>query len=134
VIGLGPSIFYGTQLAACVLVFRASKAKAKKNQILFIDASEEIRVGRAQNFMEPEHVDKIFKWYDSFKDVEGKVKLAFKELIAQNDFNLNIPLYVEKVIEDKLPSVENALNDLKQAWSASVNAEEKFKRILKQFI
>lgn len=134
VIGLGPSIFYGTQLAACVLVFRSSKAKAKKSQILFIDASEEIRVGRAQNFLDAEHVDKIFKWYSNFKDVEGKVKLASKELIAHNDFNLNIPLYVEKVIEDKLPSLEEALNDLKQAWSASVNAEEKFKGILKQFI
>ncbi|MEJ1242175.1 class I SAM-dependent DNA methyltransferase [Chryseolinea sp. T2] len=134
VIGLGPSIFYGTQLAACVLVFRASKAKTTKDQILFIDASDEIRIGRAQNFLEPEHVNRIFKWYSNFKDVGGKVKLASRAIIEQNDFNLNIPLYVEKVIDDKLPSVEEALNDLKQAWNKSVEAEDKFKKILANFL
>ncbi len=54
--------------------------------------------------------------------------------IAENDFNLNIPLYVEKVIEDNLPSVEVALADLKTAWSESLKAEEKFKSILRNYI
>lgn len=49
--------------------------------------------------------------------------------IAKNDYNLNIPLYVEKVIEDNLPSVEVALADLKHAWDESLKAEEKFKYI-----
>lgn len=54
--------------------------------------------------------------------------------IEENDFNLNIPLYVEKIIEDNLPSVEKALSDLKTAWKESQKAEEKFKTILKDFI
>ena len=57
-----------------------------------------------------------------------------KSDLEENDFNLNIPLYVEKIIEDNLPSVEEAMADLKKAWKESLEAEEKFKKILKEFI
>jgi type I restriction enzyme M protein len=134
VIGLGSNIFYGTQLAACVLVFKQNKATQKKKKVLFIDASEEIRTGRAQNFLEPQHVQKIYDWYTSYKDVENYVKVASMEDVIENDYNLNIPLYVEKIIEDNLPSVEEALADLKTAWGESLKAEKKFKNILKTFM
>lgn len=133
VIGLGPNIFYGTQLAACVMVFKQDKEADKKGKVLFIDASEQLRVGRAQNFLEPEHVKQIFEWYKAFADVENYVKVASLEELKENDFNLNIPLYVEKIIEDNLPSVEEALADLKKAWEASLQAEERFKSILRKF-
>jgi type I restriction enzyme M protein len=134
VIGLGPNIFYGTQLAASVLIFRSSKLNDRKNKVIFIDASEQIRVGRAQNFLEPEHVNQIYQWYKDGVDVENYVKVASINNIKDNDFNLNIPLYVEKIIEDNLPSVEEALTDLKKAWAESQKAEEKFRNILSKFI
>ncbi|NOU14557.1 MAG: SAM-dependent DNA methyltransferase [Methylococcaceae bacterium] len=134
VIGLGPNIFYGTQLAACVMVFQQNKAHKKKRKILFIDASEQIRVGRAQNFLEPAHVQQIYSWYQAYNDVENYVKVASLDDLKENDYNLNIPLYVEKIIEDNLPSVEEALSDLKAAWQASLQAEERFKTILNGFI
>ncbi len=134
VIGLGPNIFYGTQLAACVMVFRQNKEEGKKGKVLFIDASDQIRVGRAQNYLEPEHVNQIFNWYKSNENVNNHVKVASLEDLKENDYNLNIPLYVEKVIENNLPSVEEALSDLKIAWNECVKAEEKFKTILKDFI
>ena len=134
VIGLGPNIFYGTQLAACVMVFKQNKDNNKKNKVLFIDGSDQVRVGRAQNYLEPEHITQLFTWYQENKDVENYVKVASMDDIKENDFNLNIPLYVEKIIEDNLPSVEEAFSDLKTAWSESQKAEEKFKKILKEFI
>ena len=134
VIGLGSNIFYGTQLAACVMVFKQKKAKKKKNKVLFIDASDQVRVGRAQNYLEPSHVKQIFDWFKDFKDVENYVKVASKADLEENDYNLNIPLYVEKIIEDNLPSVEEALADLKVAWEESQKAEKKFKKILKEFL
>lgn len=133
VIGLGPNVFYGTQLAACVMVFKKDKPIEKKQKILFIDASDQIKKGRAQNFLEPEHVKQIHEWYEGYADVENYVKVASFEDLEENDFNLNIPLYVEKIIEDNLPSVEEALADLKAAWQASQEAEEKFKTVLKEF-
>jgi type I restriction enzyme M protein len=134
VIGLGPNIFYGTQLAACVMVFKQNKEPHKKDKVLFIDASEQVRVGRAQNYLEKEHVNQIFYWYNAFEEVENYTKVATQKDLAENDYNLNIPLYVEKIIEDNLPSVEVALADLKTAWEASQEAEENFKTILKEFI
>ncbi len=134
VIGLGPNVFYGTQLAACVMVFKHEKEEQKKGNVLFIDASEQIRVGRAQNHLEPENVQQIHNWYQDYQDVENHVKVASMEDLEENDFNLNIPLYVEKIIEDNLPSVEEAMTDLKEAWQASLEAEEKFKKVLAGFI
>ncbi len=134
VIGLGPNIFYGTQLAACVMVFKQLKEDNKKDKILFIDAADQVRVGRAQNFLEDTHVTQIHTWYSDYQDVENHVKVATIEDVIENDFNLNIPLYVEKIIEDNLPSVEEALKDLKTAWEESQKAEERFKNILKEFI
>ncbi len=133
VIGLGPNIFYGTQLAACVMVFRAEKPDAHRNKVLFIDASEQIRTGRAQNFLEPEHVERIYQWYADYKNVENHVKVASMEEIVENDHNLNIPLYVEKIIEDDLPTVEEALADLKEAWSEAQKAEVHLKAKLEEF-
>jgi len=133
VIGLGPNVFYGTQLAACVMVFKQNKAEEKKQKILFIDASDQVRVGRAQNYLEPEHVNQIFKWYQDFQDVENYAKVATHDDLTENDFNLNIPLYVEKIIEDNLPSVDEVLADLKLAWQDSLEAEKAFKTILKEF-
>lgn len=134
VIGLGPNIFYGTQLAACVMVFKQLKEEEKRDKVLFIDASEQVRVGRAQNFLEKGHVSQIYDWFQGYQDVENYVKVASLEDIQENDFNLNIPLYVEKIIEDNLPSVEEALADLKTAWESSLEAEEKFKKVLGKFI
>jgi type I restriction enzyme M protein len=134
VIGLGLNIFYGTQLAACVMVFKQNKSTKKKGKVLFIDGSNQIRVGRAQNFLEPENVKQIIDWFNGYVDVENYVKVATIDEIKENDYNLNIPLYIEKIIEDNLPSVEEALSDLKTAWDASLAAEEKFKKILKEFI
>ena len=134
VIGLGPNIFYGTQLAACVMVFKQNKDAGKKDKVLFIDASDQVRVGRSQNYLEPEHISQIFDWFKRYEDVENFVKVASNQDLKENDYNLNIPLYVEKIIEDDLPSVEDAYSDLKHAWNESLKAEEKFKTILKEFI
>lgn len=133
VIGLGSNIFYGTQLAACIMVFRNNKEKNRKGKVLFIDAANQIRTGRAQNFLEPDHVERIFEWYSGFRDVENQVKIVTLKEIQDNDYNLNIPLYVEKIIEDNLPTVEQALAEVKIAWAETQKAEEIFKSKLKEF-
>jgi type I restriction enzyme M protein len=133
VIGLGSNIFYGAAISACILVFRALKKKDKKGKVLFIDASNQVRVGRAQNYLETEHIERIYKWYRDYKDVQDHAKVAELEQIETNDFNLNIPLYVEKKIEDNLPSVKEALKSLKDAFNDAVKAEDKMKEKLKEF-
>jgi type I restriction enzyme M protein len=95
VIGLGANLFYGTGLAACILIFRQRKAKDRKNKVLIVDASKEFKTGRAQNELLPEHVERIFQWYRKYQNVTGIARVVTLDEIAANDHNLNIPRYVE---------------------------------------
>lgn len=132
VIGLGPNLFYGTGLAACVLVFRQRKSDDRKKKVLIIDASKEYRTGRAQNELLPEHVDRIYGRYRDFADVEGVARVVTFEEIALNDYNLNIPRYVEPKIEEEVPTVEEALQQLRESAEAAFAAEERLIGILKR--
>ena len=84
--------------------------------------------------MEPHHVEKIHNWLRAFEDVLNYVKVATIKELHENDCNLNIPLYVEKIIEGNLPSVDEAMGDLKNAWQSSLEAEERFKTVLQKFL
>jgi type I restriction enzyme M protein len=132
VIGLGPNLFYGTSLAACILVFHQRKTKDRKNRILILDASKEFKSGRAQNELLPEHVDRIYGWYRDFKDVEGIARVVTLEEIAANDFNLNIPRYIEPINDQEVLTVAEAMNRLQEKVKAAFAAEEKLVAILKK--
>jgi len=133
VIGLGPNIFYGTGLAACVLVFKANKPNKKEGKVLFIDASDQVRVGRAQNYLEDKHADQIYKWYVDYSDVENYVRVVSLKEIEANDGTLNIPLYIEKKVEDNLPTLKVATEQLKSSIDEMWEAEDKLKKLLKEF-
>jgi type I restriction enzyme M protein len=132
VIGLGQNLFYGTGLAACVLVFRQSKPKEHRNKLLFIDASKELKVGRAQNELLPEHIERIHQLYVDFQDAEGVARVVPIEEIRENDYNLNIARYVEPVVEEETITVEQAMNNLKESLAAAYAAEDRLKQLLAQ--
>ena len=132
VIGLGPNLFYGTGLAACILVFRQKKSKDRKNKLLIVDASKEFRTGRAQNELLPEHVERIYGWVREFKDVEGIARVVTLEEISGNDYNLNIPRYVEPVAKQDVPTVEEAMQKLRESAETAFAAEDKLIALLKR--
>ena len=132
VIGLGPNLFYGTGLAACILVFRQRKQKDRKNKVLVIDASKEFKTGRAQNELLPEHVERIHGWVRDYTDVEGIARVVSLEEITSNDHNLNIPRYVEPKVEQEVLTVEEAMKQLRGSAEAVFAAEERLVEILKR--
>ena len=132
VIGLGPNLFYGTSLAACILVFRQRKAKERKNRVLILDASKEFKTCRAYNELLPEHVNRIHGWYRDFQDVDGVARVVTLDEIAANDNNLNIPRYVEPKVEHETPTVEEAMRKLKACTEAAFVAEDRLVTILKR--
>ena len=101
--------------------------------MLFIDAADQVRTGRAQNFLEPEHIQTIYGWYKEYKDIKDHVKVVSIDDIKANDYNLNIPLYVEKEIVDNLPGMEQAMADLKVSAQKAWEAEDRLKELLKGF-
>ncbi len=130
VIGLGQNIFYGTGLAPCLMVIRDSKPKAHRQKVLFIDASKEFKSGRAQNELLPEHVGNIHRWYQNYRDVEGVCRVVSLDEIRENDFNLNIPRYVEPVLEEESMTVDAAIANLKSSLEAAYAAEDRLKSLL----
>jgi len=132
VIGLGPNLFYGTGLAACILVFRQKKTKARKNKVLIVDASKEFKSGRAQNELLPEHVARIHGWVRDYADVEGIARVVPIDEIASNDHNLNIPRYVEPKIDQEVLTVKDAMKRLRESANAAFAAEERLISILKR--
>ena len=98
VIGLPPNLFYGTGIPACILVMRGSKdAKpaTRKNQVLFINADAEYYAGRAQNYLRPEHIEKITWVFENFKALPGYSAVVTKQELADNDYNCNIRRYAD---------------------------------------
>lgn len=93
VIGLPANLFYGTSIPACILVFK--KCRTVEENILFIDASREFKKIKNQNQLTLENIDKIIDTYAKRKEVEKYSHTATMEEIIENDFNLNIPRYVD---------------------------------------
>jgi type I restriction enzyme M protein len=132
VIGLGPNLFYGTGLAACVMIFRSRKPKDHRQRVLFIDGSNQFKKGRTQNELLPQHGDQINAWYRGYKDVPGAARIVSLDDIRANDFNLNIPRYVEPVVAEETMTVEQAITNLKSSLKAAYAAEDRLGELLKK--
>jgi len=97
VIGLPEKLFFGTGIPAAILVLRKKKTD---NRVLFIDASREYIEGTNQNRLGDEQIDKIFTTFDNRQSVDKYAHLASLEEVRENDFNLNIPRYVDTFEEE----------------------------------
>ena len=124
VIGLAPNLFYGTGLAACVMVLRQRKAPERSGKVLVVDASTLFKRGRNQNTLEDEHRARIEELYRAFADEDGMAHVADLDEIANNDFDLNISRYVAPVDEEELPTLAEATAHLKTALDEAYAAED----------
>ena len=98
VIGLPEKLFFGTGIPAAILIFKKQKTDDK---VLFIDASREFETGKNQNQLTPENIQKIINTYKARETTDKYSYLANSEEIAENDFNLNIPRYVDTFEEEE---------------------------------
>lgn len=130
VIGLAPNLFYGTGLAACILVLRQRKAPARAGKVLIADASALYRKGRAQNFLDLEHAATILGWVQGFSHVEDRAQVVTLQEIAAEDWTLNISRYVLPPLGAAIPPLDVAVVDFKAALVQVREAEEKLREIL----
>lgn len=120
VIGLPANIFYGTSIPTCILVL--NKCRKQNDSVLFIDASQGFDKVGNQNVLKDKHIDKIVNTYRNRETIEKYSYVATLEEIAENDYNLNIPRYVDTFEEEEpidLNEVTTALQaiekDIKEA-------------------
>jgi type I restriction enzyme M protein len=130
VIGLGPNLFYGAGIAACIVVCRQKKSENRQGKILLIDGSELFQRGRNQNSLEPEHVNALYEAYKGFSDVDGLSKVVTIDEVHEQDSNLNIAAYVSKIDEKIIPRVEEATKALEEALNKAWQAEDRLNKLL----
>ncbi len=124
VIGLPANLFYNTSIPTCIIVLKKHR---DGRDVLFIDASRKFEKGKKQNAMTDEHIDSVIELYNRRETVEKESFLAEFEDIEKNDFNLNIPRYVDNFEKEEEIDLNALLNDMKQT-------EEEINRIQGEFV
>ena len=98
VIGLPEKLFYGTGIPAAILIFKKQKSD---NKVLFVDASKAFKSGKNQNQLSQANIDKIVETYKQRQSIDKYAYLASLDDIKGNDYNLNIPRYVDTFEEEE---------------------------------
>lgn len=130
VIGLGPNLFYGTGLAACILVVRQRKAPERLQKVLLVDGSDLYRKGRNQNTLEPEHVAELLAAFDRFVDADGRSSVVTLDEIREQSGNLNLAGYVSQPDDTEIPTVAEATMALEAALRKVWDAEHELNELL----
>ncbi|OPY55823.1 MAG: putative type I restriction enzymeP M protein [Pelotomaculum sp. PtaU1.Bin035] len=136
VIGLPANLFYGTSIPACILVFKKNR---NRDDVLFIDASAKDENGRLrfkkdknQNKLETKHIEDIINTYKSRVDVKRFAHVAGVYEIRANEYNLNIPRYVDTFEEEVLVDIEEVKNNIANIQKDLAEVEAQMARYLKE--
>lgn len=129
VIGLPPNLFYGTGIPAAILLFNKGK---KTKDVLFIDASKEFESGKRQNKLRETHIKKVVDAYTKFKDSPKYAHRATFKEIEGNDFNLNIPRYVDTFEEAEKINIKAVQKEIEQLEIDLAKVKGEIKTYLKE--
>ena len=114
VIALPPKLFYGTGIPGCVLILNKKKPEKRKNKIILIYAAKEFEEGKVRNKLREEDIKKISTVFKKYEDVEGYCHIADFEELKENEFNLNVPRYVDISITEDEIDIQNTIDELKK--------------------
>lgn len=129
VIGLPANLFYNTSIPTCIVVLKKHR---DGRDVLFIDASKKFDKGKKQNSMTDEHIEEVINLCNNRETVEKEAYLASFEDIEKNDFNLNIPRYVDNFEKEEEIDINALLDEMKQTDEEIVQTETEFVSLLKE--
>ena len=131
VIGLPANLFYGTSIPACILVFKKNR---KRSDVLFIDASGDgnFEKGKNQNILRDEDIKKIIDAYKAYENVDKYAYKASREEIRENEYNLNIPRYVDTFEEEELIDIDEVRANIASIEEELKVVQEQMDRYLKE--
>lgn len=97
VIGLGPNLFYNSPMEACLLITKTNKSAERRRKVLVINAVKEVKQEKNIAFLEPKHIQRIYRSYLNFENEDGFSKVVDTETVLANKASLNIAQYVSNV-------------------------------------
>lgn len=130
IIGLPANLFFGTSIPTCILVFK--KCRESEENVLFIDASQSFEKGKNQNHLSDEDVNKIVETYRNREEIEKYSHLASLDEIKENDYNLNIPRYVDTFEEEEPVDLEAVQQEISKLDEEIANIEKEINGYLKE--
>ena len=131
VIGLPANCFQGTSIPVACLVFKKER-NGNSDDICFIDASKEFVAGKAMNYITDEHIDKIVKTYEERNEEEKYCHIAKMDEIIENDYNLNIPRYVDTFEEEEAVDLQETFKKLDETQTKITDAKSEANKFLEE--
>ena len=132
VIALPANLFFGTGIPACVLVLNNNKPVKRKNHILFIYAAKDYLDLKKRDVLRDEDIEKIISAYGRFKDIDKYCHVADLEEIQENEFNLNVPRYVDISEPEEEIDVQEAYDELKKSYIEQEKLKKQIEADLKE--
>jgi type I restriction enzyme M protein len=132
VIGLPPNLFYGTGIPAAVLIFNKAKRSERRGLVMFIHAAEGFEAGTNQNLLRETDIRAIVNAFDGWADIERYCRVVRVEEIRENDYNLNIPRYVDTVEPEEQVDLAAAIAAYQEAVQAREAAEARLNEHLRR--
>ncbi len=129
VIGLPANMFYNTSIPTCIIVLKKHR---EGRDVLFIDASSQFVKEKKQNVMQEEHIDHVLELYKNRKTVDKEAYLASYEDIKNNDFNLNIPRYVDSTEEEPEVDIKDLTRRMKETERELAESNQSLLEMLKE--
>lgn len=129
VVGLPTNLFFGTGIPAAILIFNKAR---KTKDVLFIDASKEYREGKKQNTLRTQDIEKVVSAYRKFDTIAKYAYRASFEEIQENDFNLNIPRYVDTFEEEEAVDIKKTQKEIEKLEEELVGVRKEMNKYLKE--
>ena len=114
IVALPPKLFYGTGIPGCVLILNRNKPENRKNKIIFIYAAKDYEEGKVRNKLRDSDIEKIVSAFKNYKDVDRYCHIAEFEELKENEFNLNVPRYVDISEPEEEIDIQATIDDLKK--------------------
>jgi type I restriction enzyme M protein len=132
VIGLPANLFYGAGIPACLFILNKKKPAQRKGKVFFLYGANDFLQLKNQNKLRQEDIEKIVKAYRAYDTTEKYCRPVSLDEIRRNDYNLNIPRYIDITEEEAIIDVQQAINELAELKKERAQAEEKVDGYLRE--
>jgi len=126
IIALPQKMFWGTSIPACIMVLNRNKPAKRKNKILFIYGAKDFEEGKNRNKLREEDIKKMVSAFDKFEDIDKYCHVADITELEENEFNLNVPRYVDISEPEEQIDIQEAYDELKESYSE----QDKLKKLV----
>jgi type I restriction enzyme M protein len=132
IIALPSKLFYGTGIPGCVLILNKNKSAKRKNKIIFIYAARDYLEGKVRNTLREQDIEKIDSTFTKYEDIERYCHIAGFEELKENEFNLNVPRYVDISEAEEEVDIQKTIDELKKLEKEKEEIEVQLSKNLKE--